>query len=104
MNPFFVDWVYRIIFFNSLQKVELLSEAMESRDKRDLDLTRELEKRDNDIKLLMANNLKGKKSEEREEMLSRQIEDLKQELAIARKAEHTAEMNAKKLKIKFGKY
>jgi len=64
----------------------------------------ELKTRDNEIKKLMANNIKGERSEEREEMLRRQLEDLQQELAISRKSEAAAEIRVKKLTNKFGKH
>ncbi|CAG8446677.1 2240_t:CDS:10 [Acaulospora colombiana] len=80
------------------KKIDAFTEAIDSRDNRILELTRELERSESDIKRLTASNLKGEKSEEREEILGRQLEDLKQELAIARKSEHAAELNVKKLK------
>lgn len=64
----------------------------------------ELKARDNEVKRLMANNIKGERSEEREEMLRRQLEDLQQELAVSRKSEMAAEMKVKKLTNKFGKH
>ncbi|CAG8675433.1 24681_t:CDS:2 [Dentiscutata erythropus] len=70
---------------------EALTEALESSDKRVVELTNELERLDNEVKRLMAHNLLGERIEEREEMLSRQLEDLKQELHFSRKAEFAAE-------------
>jgi hypothetical protein len=67
------------------------------------DLDTELKARDDEIKRLMANNIKGERSEEREEMLRRQLEDLQQELSVSRKSEMAAEIRVKKLSDKFGK-
>ncbi|CAG8698749.1 12832_t:CDS:2, partial [Gigaspora rosea] len=82
-------------------KSEALTEALESSDKRVVELTNEIEKLDNEVKRLMANNLLGERIEEREELLSRQLEDLKQELHFSRKAELAAESKAKKLQAKY---
>lgn len=67
------------------------------------DIDTELKTRDNEIKRLMASNIKGERSEEREEMLRRQLEDLQQELNVSRKSEMAAEIKVKKLSDKFGK-
>nr|CAG8435503.1 14290_t:CDS:10 [Entrophospora candida] len=64
-------------------------------------LKTEIEKRDNDIKRLLANNIKGERSEEREEMLRRQLEDLNQELLVTRKSEIVTENKIKKLQGRF---
>ncbi|CAJ0883005.1 2799_t:CDS:10 [Entrophospora sp. SA101] len=64
-------------------------------------LKTEIEKRDNDIKRLLANNIKGERSEEREEMLRRQLEDLNQELLVTRKSELVTENKIKKLQGRF---
>ncbi|KAF0455972.1 hypothetical protein F8M41_001393 [Gigaspora margarita] len=82
-------------------KSEALTEALESSDKRVVELTNEIERLDNEVKRLMANNLLGERIEEREELLSRQLEDLKQELHFSRKAELAAESKAKKLQAKY---
>ncbi|CAG8505852.1 7405_t:CDS:2, partial [Scutellospora calospora] len=82
-------------------KGEALTEALESSDKRVVELTNEIERLDNELKRLMANNLMGERIEEREEMLSRQLEDLKQELQVSRKAEFAAESKIKKLQTKY---
>ncbi|CAG8813645.1 6992_t:CDS:2, partial [Racocetra fulgida] len=82
-------------------KSDALTEALESSDKRVVELTNELEQLGNEVKRLMANNLLGERIEEREEMLSRQLEDLKQELQVSRKAEFAAESKVKKLQAKY---
>ncbi|CAG8629265.1 28480_t:CDS:2, partial [Racocetra persica] len=82
-------------------KSDALTEALESSDKRVVELTNELERLDNEVKRLMANHLLGERIEEREEMLSRQLEDLKQELQVSRKAEFAAESKVKKLQAKY---
>ncbi|CAG8448681.1 13566_t:CDS:10 [Ambispora leptoticha] len=73
------------------RKNDSLAAALEASDVRLRELVKELEKRDNEVKRLTANNIKGEHSEEREEDLRRQMEDLKQELTVARKAESAAE-------------
>ncbi|CAI2167804.1 19953_t:CDS:2 [Funneliformis geosporum] len=83
------------------EKNDILVTALDKHDSMVRDLNSELKERDNEIKRLMACNLKGERSEEREEMLSRQLEDLQQELAVSRKSEIAAEMSVKQLKNKF---
>ncbi|CAG8454713.1 848_t:CDS:10 [Ambispora gerdemannii] len=73
------------------RKNDSLAAAFEANDVRLRELVKELEKRDDEVKRLTANNIKGEHSEEREEDLRRQMEDLKQELTVARKAESAAE-------------
>jgi len=85
-------------------KNESLAAALEASYVRARELTKELDNRENEIKRLMANNIKSEKSEEREEDLRRQMEDLKQELTVARKAESAAEARVRKLKTKYGEY
>ncbi|KAG9288076.1 hypothetical protein G9A89_017671 [Geosiphon pyriformis] len=83
------------------RKNDTLTTALEASDARVRDLVKELEKRDHEIKLLMADNIKGERSEQREEDLRRQMEDLKQELTVARKAESAAEARVRKIKGKY---
>jgi hypothetical protein len=68
------------------------------------DLNTELKACNNEIKRLTANNIKGEKCEEMEEILRRQLEDLQQELAVSRKSEIAAEIRVKKLNNKYGNY
>ncbi|CAG8554578.1 2550_t:CDS:2 [Funneliformis mosseae] len=83
------------------EKNGILVTALDKHDSMIRDLNTELKERDNEIKRLMASNIKGERSEEREEMLSRQLEDLQQELAVSRKSELAAEMSVKQLKNRF---
>ncbi|GES83509.1 hypothetical protein GLOIN_2v777671 [Rhizophagus clarus] len=83
------------------EKNDTLVTALDKADSMLRDLDTELKARDNEIKKLTANNIKGERSEEREEILRRQLEDLQQELNISRKSEMAAEMKVKKLSDKF---
>jgi len=85
-----------------VQKNESLTLQLDDRDAQLRDLNKEFKECEDEIKRLMTNKLNAERGEEREDELRRQLEDLKQELNVARKAESAAEARVKKLKAKYG--
>ncbi|CAG8475570.1 5173_t:CDS:2 [Paraglomus occultum] len=83
------------------KKNESLTSQLDDRDAQLRDLSKEFKDREDDIKRLMTNKWNAERGEEREDELRRQLEDLKQELNVARKAESAAEARVKKLKAKY---
>jgi len=85
-----------------VQKNESLTLQLDDRDAQLRDLNKEFKDREDEIKRLRTNKLNVERGEEREDELRRQLDDLKQELNVARKAESAAEARVKKLKTKYG--
>ncbi|CAG8482272.1 6498_t:CDS:2 [Paraglomus brasilianum] len=83
------------------KKNESLTLQLDDRDAQLRDLNKEFKECEDEIKRLMTNKLNAERGEEREDELRRQLEDLKQELNVARKAESAAEARVKKLKAKY---